>query len=175
MPDPRRPLRLDAVELLRQPGAVREVVARFVPIDLDVAHDHLDDHIDVELTATSGDAWIDVAGTVSSAWSAACRRCLTDIDGRLVIDIDERYRRDDEDPDAFVIDGPQLDLAPMVREVVLLELDDERVCRDDCAGLCPTCGVDRNGATCDCVSDVTDDRWAALADLVLDDTPATGD
>ena len=43
-----------------------------------------------------------------------------------------------------MIEDGQLDLAPMVREVILLELDLERVCRDDCAGLCPVCGVDRN-------------------------------
>ena len=57
----------------------------------------------------------------------------------------------------------------MVREVMLLELDGERVCRDECAGLCPVCGVDRNEATCDCVTEVRDERWAALDGLVVEE------
>ena len=61
------------------------------------------------------------------------------------------------------------DLAPMVRESILLELDGDRLCAEDCAGLCPQCGVDRNEGTCDCVTDVRDERWAALDGLVVDD------
>ena len=66
------------------------------------------------------------------------------------------------DPDAFPIVGDQLDLAPMVREHALLILPDGPLCRSDCAGLCPQCGVDRNEQTCTCVTERHDDRWAAL-------------
>ncbi len=51
----------------------------------------------------------------------------------------------------------------------LLELDDERVCRSDCAGLCPKCGIDLNSGWCECDNEVKDHRWAALDGLVLDD------
>ena len=83
--------------------------------------------------------------------------------------VDERYQREVTDEDAYPIEGGQLDLAPMTRQLVLLELDDERLCRDDCAGLCPICGIDRNAETCDCDTTVKDDRWSALEGLVLDD------
>ena len=73
------------------------------------------------------------------------------------------------DDDAYPIVDGQLDLAPMARQAALLELDDERLCRDDCAGLCPQCGIDRNVETCDCDTEVKDHRWAALDGLVLDD------
>lgn len=176
VPDPLRPLRLDAVELLRQPGVARPVEASFEPADLDVIHAALDGPIGVDLEAIAGDDWIDVGGTLRSSWSGACRRCLKDIAGEMRIEVAERYRRDDTDPDAFVIEGPQLDLAAMVREVVLLELDDERTCSDSCEGLCPACGVDRNAAECECVFEVRDDRWAALSEIVLDEvsTDQTG-
>ena len=169
VPAPLRPLRRDAVELLRQPGVARPVEASFEPADLDVVHDELVGPIDVDLEAIAGDDWIDVGGTLRSAGSGSCRRCLTDIDGDVHIEVAERYRRDDTDPDAFVIDGPQLDLSAMVREAVLLELDDERTCSDSCEGLCPDCGVDRNAVGCECVTEVRDERWAALSEIVLDE------
>ena len=55
------------------------------------------------------------------------------------------------------------------RQAALLELDGERLCAADCAGLCPQCGIDRKTATCDCDPEVKDHRWAALDGLVLDD------
>jgi uncharacterized protein len=51
---------------------------------------------------------------------------------------------------------------------VLLELDEERLCRAECAGLCPSCGIDRNSGDCDCSVMVRDDRWAALDGLAVD-------
>ena len=73
------------------------------------------------------------------------------------------------DEDAYLIVDGQLDLVPLVRETALIELDLERQCRDDCAGLCPVCGVDRNETTCDCDTTVRDDRWAALEGFVPDE------
>jgi uncharacterized protein len=52
----------------------------------------------------------------------------------------------------------------------LLELPNDVLCRDDCAGICPVCGIDRNAGTCDCDTTVRDDRWAALDGLQLDET-----
>ena len=66
-------------------------------------------------------------------------------------------------------DRDQIDMAPAVREYVLLELPDGPLCRDDCAGICPVCGIDRNEASCDCDTSVRDHRWAALDELRLDD------
>ena len=73
------------------------------------------------------------------------------------------------DDDAFPIEGDQIDLVPAVREAVLLELPDDVLCREECAGICPVCGIDRNQGTCECDTTVRDDRWAALDQLRLDD------
>ena len=84
-------------------------------------------------------------------------------------DIDELYQVEILHEDAYLIVDGQLDLAPMARQAALLELDDERLCREECAGLCPHCGVDLNVETCGCDTEVVDHRWAALDGLVLDD------
>ena len=166
--DALRPLRLNAVELLRQPGAVRELVADVDAVALEAEHERLTGDIHVELRLIAHADGIEVVGAVTARWATVCRRCLQPIDGLAHGDVDELYQVELLDPDAFEIVDGQLDLVPLVRETILLELDLERLCRDDCAGLCPVCGIDRNAASCECDTTVRDDRWAALEGFVPD-------
>ena len=162
-------MRINAVELLRQPGATRDVDVVVDAEPLDAAHEHLDGEIHVALQLRAMNDGIKVTGTVDAPWATVCRRCLVDVAGSAVGSVDELYQIDPIDPEAYLIEDGQLDLVPLVRETVLLELDRERQCRDDCAGLCPVCGIDRNTDSCGCDTLVTDDRWAALEGFVADD------
>lgn len=169
MVDPLRPLRINAVELLRQPGAVRDVVLDVAAEPLDAQHERLVGDIRVALRLTALNDGIEVDGTVSADWATVCRRCVRDVSGTATGTVDELFQVEPLDPDAYLIEDGQIDLAPLVRETVLLELDAERVCRDDCAGLCPVCGIDLNIDTCSCDTAVRDDRWSALEGFVPDD------
>lgn len=168
MADPLRPLRINAVELLRQPGATRTVQVVIDADSLDAAHEHLDGEISVALRLTALNNGIGVVGTIDAPWATVCRRCLVDVDGVAVGEVDELYQIEARDPEAYLIEDGQLDLAPLVRETVLLELDRERECRPDCAGLCPECGIDLNAGPCGCDTTVLDDRWAGLEGFVPD-------
>jgi uncharacterized protein len=55
-----------------------------------------------------------------------------------------------------------------VRDALLLDLPVAPLCRDDCAGLCPSCGADLNRAACNCDLTVPDPRWDALRELTFD-------
>ena len=164
----RHRLLLNATELLRQPGTVRTISTGVARGDVDVADPRLHGDIDVELTLTSTLDDIEVAGALTVGWSEECRRCLRPLSGPVTIAAEERYAPvPDEagwtiDPEAFPIEHGQLDLAPMVREEVLLGLPDAPLCRDDCAGICPSCGSELNGGTCGCDTAPRDERWAAL-------------
>lgn len=167
--DSLRALRVNAVELLRQPGAVREIEVDVDPEPLDAAHERLagDLHVDLRLEAMNDG--ITVTGTVSAPWSTVCRRCLAPVSGLAEVAVDELYQIEPLDEDAFVIEDGQLDLVPLVRETALIELDLERQCREECAGLCPVCGADRNEVDCGCDTTVRDERWAALEGFVPDE------
>ena len=60
----------------------------------------------------------------------------------------------------------QLDLSHIAWEQIVLALPMKPLCKPDCKGLCPDCGVNRNVASCSCVRDDTDSRWQALSDLL---------
>ena len=64
-------------------------------------------------------------------------------------------------------DHDQLDLGDMVREQIFLLVPMRRLCREDCKGLCPECGVNRNAETCDCTPPTSvDPRLAELGKLL---------
>jgi uncharacterized protein len=56
-------------------------------------------------------------------------------------------------------------LEDVLREQVLLSLPAKTLCREDCKGLCPSCGRNRNSETCTCETAPADPRWSALSDL----------
>ncbi|QSQ24915.1 DUF177 domain-containing protein [Pyxidicoccus parkwayensis] len=72
-----------------------------------------------------------------------------------------------DDVDEEVFDGKTIDLDPIVREQLLLALPMNVVCREDCKGLCPQCGINRNEATCSCETKPVDPRLAPLKNIKL--------
>ncbi len=56
-------------------------------------------------------------------------------------------------------------LEDVLREQVLLSLPVRTLCKEDCKGLCPRCGSNRNNQACSCEEGQTDPRWEALGDL----------
>jgi uncharacterized protein len=61
-----------------------------------------------------------------------------------------------------VFDGKAIDVDEIVKEQILLEVPARTLCREDCKGICPECGIDRNTGECDCTPKEIDPRWAAL-------------
>lgn len=171
-----RALLVNAAELLRRPGTERDIV-----IDVDPAEVGLDDDrlvegapISARLHLESLSDSIVVDGEVVAVWHGSCRRCLRPVGGELHSEVHELYQGNLTDPEAFPIEHDQIDLEPVVREVVQIDLPTVPVCRPDCAGLCPACGVDRNVDPCTCAEVGRDERWAAL-DALRQDLAASGD
>ena len=61
--------------------------------------------------------------------------------------------------------GGGMELEDILREQIVLAMPMQRVCREDCKGICPTCGSNRNETPCDCKEDRSGSRWAALEGL----------
>ena len=160
----RAALLINVADLLRRPAS-RKPVRLTVPSEGFTVVDSTvpaGAPIDVDLELESLTDGIVVTGQVSAPWEAACRRCLGPAHGRLDVTVRELYQSDPQTDVAFTIDGEVLDLEPLVREAVLLELPLAPLCRPDCAGLCPTCGADLAEGPCDCPPAAGDPRWAVL-------------
>jgi uncharacterized protein len=139
-----------------------------VPAEAEVVVD-----ADVEVV----DGGVVVTGTVSSSWVGECRRCLRPVTGALISPVRELFERTprvraeelgDDEAETYPLTGDTIDLVPLARDALLLELPMAPLCRADCAGLCPQCGADRSEQPCDCIDQPGHPVWAALEALRVD-------
>jgi len=134
----------------------------------------------VALEATrSGNRFL-LEGSVNAAVQAECGRCLAPFEHAVEGVFSVMLQRgggqtvpegiEEED---FVVLGEgeeyRYDVFPHVREAVLLELPIRFLCREDCAGICPQCGANRNEAPCGCPEAEGDPRWGDLKKLLNKD------
>lgn len=168
----KNPLLVNALEMLRRPGTQKDVAMSVTASMLGIDDPRLlpGHEIEVDLRCESLSDGIVVDGGVRVDFRGDCRRCLTLLTGTVTIEVHELYQVNLTDPDAFPIENDQIDLGAMVRESVLLDLPDSPVCRPDCAGLCPVCGIDRNVSECGCTVSSPDPRWAGL-EAIRDQLP----
>jgi uncharacterized protein len=78
---------------------------------------------------------------------------------------EEEPKVDADDIDLFPYHGEEIDLAPLLREQVILAVPFAPLCSESCRGLCPVCGIDRNTGSCTCDPTPADPRWSALKNL----------
>lgn len=102
-----------------------------------------------------------VVGRVRAPWEGDCRRCLEAARGEIDVEIMELASEDPDPELGYPLTPDWLDLEPMVHDACILELPLAPLCREDCQGLCPLCGANRNGEPCSCEVPA-DRRWAAL-------------
>ena len=116
-------------------------------------------------------------GTLHTEVEATCSRCLSLFDCPLTLNIEEEYipsvdivsgvpLPSSEESGNFTIDENHvLDLADAIRQYALLAIPMKPLCREDCAGLCPSCGQNLNQRPCGCPPQVVDPRWSDLTKL----------
>jgi uncharacterized protein len=117
-------------------------------------------YVDVVLEAA--EEGILATGEVSTSWSGECRRCLGPAGGRLSVQVRELFLAGGDPEVTYPLAGEHMDLEPMARDAVILELPLAPLCRPDCRGLCSSCGADLNKGPCSCPPQPLDPRWSAL-------------
>lgn len=127
--------------------------------------------VDVDVTLEWVSEGILATGTARAGWVAECRRCLQPMRGEAAAEFRELYEPRPTEGETYPLLGDRIDLGPLAREALLLELPLAPLCGPDCAGLCPTCGADLNRQSCDCPPPERDPRWSALDALRFDEGP----
>jgi uncharacterized protein len=163
-------LRLNVADLLAKPGSRRD--ARLDAVGLagaEVATTGLDPAVplvvDVVLERVADG--IVVRGRIRCRWRGHCARCLREVASDVDCAVSELFEAQPLEGETYPLEGDEIDLEGPVRDTVMLELPVAPHCRDDCRGLCPVCGVDRNETECVCDPNPPDSRWDVLRELQL--------
>lgn len=168
-PDPRSGLVIDTHDLGRRAGAMKEIHAvAEAPADLSIAVIGVPpgSPIELELRMESAVEGVLVTGTATALAQGECVRCLVAIEDRLDIDIQELFVYPGSEAaaeEASRLEGDLIDLEPVLRDGVVLDLPFQPLCSDDCEGLCNECGADLNTDPEHNHGEPIDPRWGDLA------------
>jgi uncharacterized protein len=161
---------------------VQELVSRQQPLELQGTIDMTDlfrnspeykplTPMRYDIVAQAADDRILVSGQLSCEVRMQCSRCLDSFDETIRVPFEEQFRivRDgeaelSEDDEAVPVTEERIDLSPYLAEELVVQLPYAPLCKEDCKGLCPDCGVDLNEQSCDCNTEKVDPRMAALQD-----------
>ena len=143
----------------------------------------LQDGIDYDVVFTNAGTGVLLTGMVRAHATGECDRCLEPASFDIAGEIEEFYLFEEpEDPEAYE-DGYELlgedrivDLGEPINDAVVMDTPFVVLCKPDCRGLCPTCGINLNVGQCDCAAQAeaewaaaTENPFAALKNLELDE------
>jgi uncharacterized protein len=146
--DPRGALVFDTRALGRQAGAAREETRTIPapdPLRVELAGVPAGAEMEVAVRLEAVHEGVLVTGTATAPVSGECARCLEPLTSSVEASFQELYHYEpspeEDDEDLLLLDGDLLDVEPVLRDAVVLALPLAPLCSDDCAGLCPECGV----------------------------------
>ena len=127
--------------------------------------------VDAEVDKTQRQLYLKV--NIAAAGRFSCDRCIEEFELALPARYSMFYVYDHMDLGRYPADEVQelrpdtthIDLVHDVREMILLSVPLKLLCREDCQGLCPHCGVNRNHGSCKCTKEFADPRWQGLEGL----------
>lgn len=164
-------IRINVAEIKKRLVGSKEFSYELTPDELEI------DGADLKVTAP-----IILKGTVENAGDVillkaeavteierTCGRCLKVYTEKLNAQVVEKFYpagAENIENDAFIYESDLLDITEPVRESLLLAVPLQALCREDCRGLCPVCGADRNEGDCGCDTTTVDPRLAALKQFI---------
>ena len=165
---------LDVSRALKNPGQLFPFEAEVEIEPMEVLSDpvhFVDVRVEGEYLCT-GDNRISLKAEVESQLDTRCSRCLEPVRIPVNAAVDAIFDRqpDPEDPDLYSFEASTVKLTDAVRDALLLEMPMRILCKEDCRGLCPVCGINLNVDTCTCQEGAeVINPFSALKNIVLND------
>jgi len=110
-------------------------------------------------------------GNVRTLLQLPCSRCLKDysyrVDAQFELAMAEAVNSDQVSVDDGIIlfETDEAEIMSIVEEAIFMAIPICSLCREDCCGLCPVCGLDKNTTSCSCQQETIDPRWEKLKNL----------
>jgi len=167
------------IELVNLERGQRDFLHVYQPAELGTVDERLTviEPVAVKGKVRLAGAEVFVNGHIETRAEVECDRCLKKIELPVSADFDLQYitgaeyessaaaELTEDVMSVSVFDGEAIDVDEIVKEQILLAVPTRTLCRPDCKGICPDCGIDKNTGDCECGTEEIDPRWAALKNL----------
>jgi len=166
--------RIDLAELKLAAGEARRLTADALIEDLQIGDERykvtpVPIVVDLDVSKMVGGGW-SLHATFDATLHGRCVRCLGHATPHYAIDVREvDVPNEGPDLDSPYVEEDRVDVAAWARDSLVLELPVQVLCRRDCLGLCPVCGIDRNTDPGHAHEAEPDKRWAKLGELTFDE------
>lgn len=162
-------------DVLTSEGKTEEVT---VPLELESFNSKLGDFAVTDKTPIAftftniGMGKAKMEGSADVSFEAKCDRCLTEVPVSLKLSFErvlispDVVTEDEEEADSRqIMEGYQLDTEVLMYQEILANWPMKILCKEDCKGICPVCGQNRNIRECGCDTFVPDPRMAVIGDI----------
>lgn len=164
-------IRINVAEIKKRLVGSKTFAYELTPDELDITDTDLKVTAPIHLEGVVENAGyvILLKADVKTEIERTCGRCLKVFTEPLAAQVVEKFYpagAENIENDAFIYESDLLDITEPVRESLLLAVPLQSLCREDCRGLCPVCGADRNEGDCGCDATTVDPRLAALKQFI---------
>lgn len=166
------------IDLTRIAKSEEKIIQTEVPYEQEVFSSALGEFPIISKTPVSlkisnrGNQELQIAGKMLLTASIPCGRCLEEVPVEIVLDFEKNVdmkcstsEKTEELDEENYIDGYNLDVDKLVYGEIIVNWPMKVLCKEDCKGICSTCGVNLNLETCDCDSTDSDPRMAKIRDI----------
>lgn len=113
----------------------------------------------VHLELQASGQLLEISGSVAATIHSDCARCLAELSGEMHLEVDEQVEAGSSLQNgpfeaSNVLAGERLDVADLTTQLVCSAIPIGLLCKEDCQGICPRCGENRNTAKCECNGDI---------------------
>ena len=165
-------MRLDLKNIIHVPGTELPFSCQLDLSDLDFYGTHpICEPVEVTGVVRNRAGMLELTAELRSNLHLHCDSCGKPFERVMTVSVDRLLATElenEEDDEIILVTGHELDLDPVMTDEYILAMDTKQLCREDCKGRCPRCGVDLNEGECQCKPEM-DPRFAVLAKLLEKD------
>lgn len=131
--------------------------------DLDLADD-----VKVSGDVVISDNLMKIKFDVVAKFDFICSRCLTKFPYDLKIKCEDEFLLNDLDEDIVVDDDHNVDFSQYIKNCIVVNIPQKKLCSDGCLGLCQSCGVSLNNNECCCQKGEFENAFLQLKEIFGD-------
>ena len=154
-------VRVDISQIIENVGGIQPFSVVVTSQDIGESDPWVQDDISVSGKIVNVGTVFRLTGTITANANLECCRCLKVFERAVNFEFEEEF-----DVLAFGYPDDWIDIAEPIRAALIFQEPMQPCCNDDCKGLCPHCGADRNQADCGCGNATIDPRLASLQQLL---------